>query len=97
MKQLKISNLLSIILVLTSLQFIQGNVYADVGVGTPAGTPLAVGSLTVTNLSSGSSIVSSMKVEWVPPTFDGGSSLLGYTATALLSSGSGGGLSLIHI
>jgi len=92
MKQLKISNLLSIILVLTSLQFIQGNVYADVGVGTPAGTPLAVGSLTVTNLSSGSSIVSSMKVEWVPPTFDGGSSLLGYTATALLSSGSGGGV-----
>ena len=74
------------------MQLIQSGAQADQGVGTPAGTPLAVGSLTVTNLSSGSSIVSSMKVEWVAPSFDGGSPLLGYTATALLSSGSGGGI-----
>ena len=74
------------------MQLIQSGAQADQGVGTPAGTPLAVGSLTVTNLSSGSSIVSSMKVEWVAPSFDGGSPLLGYTATALLSSGSGGGV-----
>ena len=92
MQKLKISKVLSGILLLTSMQLVQSGAHADEGVGTPAGTPFAVGSLVATNLSSGSSIVSSMKVEWTTPSFDGGSPLLGYTATALLSSGSGGGV-----